>query len=155
MVEIDIKVLESFDIRLIDLIKKLEKENLGNDAAINEWQIPVIIRYGKFIIAQIKNTGEIVGVCECLREWKEKKIAFIHSFYVAKKFRSQGIGKQLLNSVIDILKKEEFESAELTVDIKNKPAVNFYMDFGFAARETRENEYGKGVNRNLMVLNLK
>ncbi len=155
MVEIDIKVLESFNTSLIDLIKKLEKENLGSVAAINEWQIPVIIRYGKFIIAQIKNTGEIIGVCECLREWKEKKIAFIHSFYIVKKFRLQGIGKQLMVSVIDILKKEEFESVELTVDIKNKSAVNFYMDFGFTAREIRENEYGKGVNRNLMVLNLK
>jgi len=155
MVEINIKVLESFDTSLIDLIKKLEKENLGSAAAINEWQIPVIIRYGKFIIAQIKNTGEIAGVCEMLREWKEKKIAFIHSFYVAKKFRLQGIGKQLLTSVIDILKKEKFESVELTVDIKNKPAVNFYMDFGFAVREIRKNEYGKGINRNLMFLNLK
>ena len=152
MLEIEIKTIKDFNPELIENIKKLEIENLGNDAAINEWQIPVIIRYGKFIVAQLKKNGKIIGVCEILREWKETRAVFIHSFYVCVGYRNQGIGKKLLKSTLDILRDENFEQVELTVDAENKAAVNLYKGFGFKAKETRLDEYGVGVNRNLMVL---
>ena len=152
MREIEIKTIKDFSLSLIENIKKLEIENLGKDAAINEWQIPVIIRYGKFIVAQLKKSGKIIGACEILREWKEARIAFIHSFYVCPGYRAQGIGKELLKGTLDILRDENFEQVELTVDAENKLAVNLYEGFGFKAKETRLDEYGAGINRTLMVL---
>jgi len=154
MQEIEIRTIEDFDLTLIENIKKLEIENLGRDAAINEWQIPVIIRYGKFIAARQKESGEIIGACEILREWKNARTAFIHSFYICSRYRKQGIGKKLLKYSLDILKDENFEQAELTVDAENKAAVNLYEGFGFKVREIRTDEYGEGINRNLMVLKL-
>ena len=63
MNDITFAVLNSFDNDLIDKLTKLELENLGAGAALNEWQIPVIIRYGRFIIA--KNPQQkIVGACQ-------------------------------------------------------------------------------------------
>jgi len=153
MSEINFRVLEKFDANLLDILKKLEVENLGSDAAINEWQIPVIIRYGKFITAEL-HSGEIIGVCEIIKEWKEDRAAFIHSFYIKEKYRNQGVGRDLLVYAIKILRNEDFESVELTVDLENKPAVNLYENFGFELKEFRPNEYGKGVNRYLMVLKL-
>jgi ribosomal protein S18 acetylase RimI-like enzyme len=155
MIKIKIKILEGFDNELIELIKNLEKENLGELAALNEWQIPVIIRYGKFIEAIIEATGEIAGICEMLKEWKPGNTAFIHSFYVVEKLRNKGVGSQLLASVIDILKKENFEAAELTVDPGNWAAVNLYDKAGFKEKELEHDEYGKGEDRILMVLKLK
>jgi ribosomal protein S18 acetylase RimI-like enzyme len=152
MQEIEIKTIKDFSLSLIENIKKLEIENLGKDAAINEWQIPVIIRYGKFIVAQLKKSGKIIGACEILREWKETRIAFIHSFYICSGYRAQGIGKKLLKDTLDILRDENFEQVELTVDAENKAAVSLYERFGFEVREARADEYGVGVNRNLMVL---
>jgi ribosomal protein S18 acetylase RimI-like enzyme len=150
--EIEIKVIKDFNLSLIENIKKLEIENLGKAAAINEWQIPVIIRYGKLIVAQLKRSGKIIGVCEIIREWKGTRIAFIHSFYICSKYRAQGIGKKLLKNALDILRDENFEQVELTVDGENKVAVRLYESFGFEVKETRTDEYGKGINRDLMVL---
>ena len=150
--EIEIRTIKDFSLSLIENLKKLEIENLGKDAAINEWQIPVIIRYGKFIVAQLKKSGEIIGACEILREWKEARIAFIHSFYVCAGYRTQGIGKELLKAALDILRNENFEQVELTVDAENKAAVNLYEGYGFKAMGIRLDEYGAGINRTLMVL---
>ncbi|MCL5070594.1 MAG: GNAT family N-acetyltransferase [Actinobacteria bacterium] len=152
MLEIEIRTIKDFSLELIENIKKLEIENLGSDAAINEWQIPVMIRYGKLIVAELKKNGKITGVCEILREWKEDRIAFIHSFYVCTGYRMQGIGKKLLKGALDILRDENFRQVELTVDAENKAAVKLYEDFGFEVKEVRTNEYGLGVDRNLMVL---
>jgi ribosomal protein S18 acetylase RimI-like enzyme len=152
MQEIEIKTIKDFNPELIENIKKLEIENLGKDAAINEWQIPIIIRYGKFIVAQLKKNGKIIGACEILREWKEVRIAFIHTFYIDNEYRAQGIGKKLLKDSLDILRDENFEQVELTVDAENKAAVKLYKGYGFKAMETRPDEYGAGINRTLMVL---
>ncbi len=154
MLEIEIKTVKDFNPELIENIKKLEIENLGKDAAINEWQIPVIIRYGKFIVAQLKKSGKIIGACEILREWKETRVAFIHSFYICNGYRAQGMGKKLLKNTLDILRDENFEQVELTVNVENKAALNLYEGFGFKVGELRSDEYGVGVNRNLMILKL-
>jgi ribosomal protein S18 acetylase RimI-like enzyme len=154
MNEINFRTIEKFDSILLDTIKKLEIENLGSDAAINEWQIPVIIRYGKFIVAEL-GSGEIVGVCEIIREWKEAKVAFMHSFYIKEKYRHKGIGKDLLAYTIKMLMDEGFKIVELTVELENKLAVKLYKDFGFEVKEFRPNEYGDGFNRHLMVLKLR
>jgi len=153
MNRITCRVLESFNNELLEKIKKLEIENLGVDAAVNEWQIPVIIRYGKFLVAE-GDKDEIVGVCEIIRDWKEKKTAFIHSFYIVKKLRRSGIGKKLLAFAIKLLAKENFSSVELTVDPKNSAALNFYRYSGFTVMERRKNEYGNGNDRLLMKLKL-
>ncbi len=153
MDKINFRVLGSFDYKLLDSIKKLEIENLGQDAAINEWQIPVILRYGRILIAE-DSTGTILGVCEMIREWKEKKTAFIHSFYVVEKFRKRQVGKKLLTFALDMLKKEHFLGVELTVDPENAAALNLYRSTGFTVRELRKNEYGKGNDRLLLELQI-
>jgi len=146
---INFRVIRSFNNNFVGIIKKLEKENLGKDAALNQWQIPVIIRYGKFITAENEN-GEIIGVCEALRCWDDKNSAFIHSFYVIRGYRSMGIGKKLLVFVLGLLRWEKFKAVKLTVDPVNIRAINLYRSLGFEIMETEYNEYGKGADRYLM-----
>ena len=153
MNQVTCRILYNFSNQLLEEIKKLEIENLGVEAAINEWQIPVIIRYGKFLVAE-DGSGRILGVCEMLREWREEKTAFIHSFYTARGFRRRGIGRKLLQFAIDILKKESFSSVELTVDPENAAAMDFYKSFGFRVIEKRKNEYGEKKDRLLIALEL-
>jgi ribosomal protein S18 acetylase RimI-like enzyme len=148
---INFRILESFDASLISKLIKLEVENLGPEAAINEWQLPVIIRYGKFVVAENEN-GDIIGVCEMLRQWGQPLNAFIHSFYIEESFRHRGIGKNLLENVIDILKKDGFKSVQLTVDPDNKPALSLYRRFGFVKKLLEIGEYGESRDRILMEL---
>ncbi len=147
--------IKDFDWRLVDRIARLEERNLGRDASINQWGIPVIIRYGKFIAARLSNNdSDIIGVCEIIKTWEENNTAFIHSFYIDKKYRNKSIGKELLQKVIDILKDEGFKSVELTVSPGNEAARCLYKKFGFKKIGFRKNEYGRGVDRNLMRLEL-
>ena len=149
MEKVIFKVLDSFDISLIRRIKKLEVQNLGASAAINEWQIPVIIRYGRFVVAE-DTSGDIIGVCEILRGWKDPASAFIHSFYIIKKYRHQGIGRKLLQFVIDMLKASAFNSVSLTVAPDNNAAARLYLNEGFEIKSILKNEYGPGIDRYLM-----
>lgn len=160
-INIDIEEILNFDYKLVNSIKVLEERNLGKKASINEWVIPVIIRYGKMVVAikkeekkegTIKDSLEIVGVCELIKSWRDKGKAFIHSFYVDRNFRSKGIGKKLLSKVIEMLKAENIKGIELTVDPKNEVAINLYRSFGFGIVEYRKDEYGKGIDRYLMRL---
>jgi len=154
MIDVNIEVVNDFDCQLINTIKILERENLGKEASINQWVIPVIIRYGKLVIAQKIDDSRIVGVCELIKCWENEKIVFIHSFYVDRKFRSKGIGSKLLDGVIKLLKKEDLESIELTVDPENKIAIRLYKNFGFRIVGLRKDEYGMGIDRYLMRLEL-
>ena len=148
---ISFRVLNSFDTSLICKLIKLEVDNLGQEAAVNQWQLPVIIRYGKFVVAENEH-GDIIGVCEMLRQWEQPLDAFIHSFYIEEAFRHRGIGKNLLENVIDILKKDGFKSVQLTVGPDNKPALSLYGSFGFEKKLLEIEEYGEGRDRFLMEL---
>jgi ribosomal-protein-alanine N-acetyltransferase len=148
---ISFRILKSFDANLINKLIKLEVDNLGREAAINQWQLPVIIRYGRFVVAENEH-GDIIGVCEMLRQWVRPLDAFIHSFYVEESYRQRGVGKDLLENVIDILKKDGFRSVQLTVDPDNKPALSLYGRFGFIKKLLEVGEYGEGRDRILMEL---
>ncbi|MEA2015722.1 MAG: GNAT family N-acetyltransferase [Actinomycetota bacterium] len=148
--------IKEFDWKLNERIAELEKKNMGSESSINQWVIPVIIRYGKFIAAVSGNgDSDIIGVCEIIRDWEKEKSAFIHSFYIDGEYRDRGIGKKLLDKVIDILRNENFRTVELTVDPDNKPAVHIYREAGFREIGFRKSEYGRGVDRSLMSLKLK
>ena len=151
--KINFKILKNFDNELVDKIYSLEKENLGIDAALNQWQIPVLIRYGRFIIIET-DKKERIGVCQILRCWHDFKDAFIHSFYIKSEFRSLGIGGRFLKYIIDILIKEGFERIKLTVDPENIHAIKLYKKEGFKIINLLKDEYGKGLDRYMMQLNL-
>lgn len=153
--------IKDIDWRIVDRIAELEKRNFGKDAAINQWVIPVIIRYGKLIVvskdsddSKGNNGSDVIGACEIIKSWKEESTAFIHSFYINKEYRNKKIGKKLLQNVIDILKKSNIEKVELTVDPSNEPAIRLYRGAGFKKTGFRKNEYGRGVDRDLMTLRL-
>ncbi len=150
------KEIKDFDWELTERVVKLEKKNLGRELSINQWVIPVVIRYGKFIAAVNSNDdSDIIGVCEIIKNWEKEKSAFIHSFYVDKEYRNKGIGKNLLKKVIDILENEGFRTVELTIDPDNEVAIHLYSEAGFKKIGFRKSEYGRGVDRSLMSLELK
>jgi len=156
MDNIAIKVLSKVEPEIILELKKLEIENLGRDASINEWIIPVFIKYGKVIVVVKKykyrfhKKEKIIAVNEILKKWDDQKTAFIHSFYVKKAFRNLGIGGFLLKESIDILKKENIEKIELTVAPDNHTAIKLYEKYNFKKVLYLPDIYGEGVHRNLM-----
>ncbi|MBN2073503.1 MAG: GNAT family N-acetyltransferase [Actinobacteria bacterium] len=155
MKDFTVAEITCFDPVLLNDLKELEVRNLGSDAAINQWVIPVIIRYGKFMVVRRTGDSRIAGVCQVLRSFDECKKAFIHSFYVDKGFRRKGIGKLLLEKMLEILQSCGFESVELTVDPSNTAAVRLYSSSGFKKAGSRKDEYGRGIDRYLMRFEIK
>jgi ribosomal protein S18 acetylase RimI-like enzyme len=157
MENISIKVLNDIDTEITLELKKLEISNLGRSASINEWVIPVLIKYGKVITAvknsesDLKEKEKIIGVNELLRKWDDPATVFIHSFYVEKSFRKKGIGSFLLEESIKILKGEKIRKIELTVDSRNLQAVKLYEKFNFKKTDHFKDLYGLGVHRDLMI----
>jgi len=165
MEKIIVKEIKEFDLDLILKIKHLEIENLGKEASINEWVIPVIIKYGKIIAALQKESSnstfvkefrdnEIIGINEMIRKWDDCSCVFIHSFYVRTMNRNSGIGSRLLEESLKILRQSGTSKVELTVDPNNFAAVHLYEKFGFKVTEHIKDLYGKGLDRNIMAKNL-
>jgi ribosomal protein S18 acetylase RimI-like enzyme len=148
-----VKHVKDPDPGLVEALCRMEVGNLGQEAAINQWVLPVIIRYGKLFIA-VNNKDNLIGVCEIIRSYPIPSTAFIHSFYIDGKFRDKGIGKILLEKVLDELKSDLFKEVQLTIDPDNRAASRLYRSFGFKKKGTRKDEYGRGIIRELFSLKL-
>lgn len=149
-----VKQIENPDPELVGTLYRMEIENLGQEAALNHWVLPVIIRYGRIFIAVNRKNDRIIGVCEVMRNYQVPSAAFIHSFYIDRKFRKKGIGKILLQKVLAGLTEASFTEIQLTVDPDNKAASHLYRSFGFEKIAERMDEYGRGIHRDLLSLKL-
>jgi ribosomal protein S18 acetylase RimI-like enzyme len=78
--------------------------------------------------------NELIGMTIIIFEkgQKIKHIANIYGVYVKKKFRGQGISKKIFDEAIKIIKKKKYiKKIKLTVNSKQKPAINLYKKYGF------------------------
>ena len=54
-----------------------------------------------------------------------------HSVYVSENFQSKGIGKQLLQELINLARKQKFHTMIGVIDSENQSSVVFHEKFGF------------------------
>ena len=74
---------------------------------------------------------------------------------VKKKFRCNGIGKKLLENLIDLSKETNLDSLILEVNWKNEPAINLYKKNGFKRIGIRKKYYNNIDDAIIMKLDLK
>lgn len=67
--------------------------------------------------------------------WSGKAI-YLDDLYVSNFYRKQGIGKQLLNSIIDLAKREGCKNVRWLVSNWNLHAIEFYKKTGATIDET-------------------
>jgi len=58
-------------------------------------------------------------------------------------YRNLGVGRKLLEHVLDICTKGKYKSVFLHVQVNNETAISFYQRFGFVIKETKEQYYKK------------
>ncbi|MCG9480081.1 MAG: GNAT family N-acetyltransferase [Actinomycetia bacterium] len=149
---ITVKIVKKYDPELINTLKQMETDSFGVEAAANQWLLPVIINYGRVVVAIRQN--KIIGVCLAFRDWNDSFIAFIHSFHIHKDCRGQGWGDQFFIQVIKLFKADKIKRVQLTVDPQNRPAVELYKKHGFSTQKVKKDEYGSGHDRLAMELKL-
>ena len=81
----------------------------------------------------------------------------IIAILIDKKFRKIGIGRSLLNKLINIAFKKNIQNIFLEVSVENEIAINLYKKFNFVKVGRRKNYYfhnGRKIDANIMRLNL-
>ncbi|MDI6641807.1 MAG: ribosomal protein S18-alanine N-acetyltransferase, partial [Elusimicrobiota bacterium] len=87
---------------------------------------------------QMTSHGTIVGYI-ILRKIQTE--GYIVNFAVKENYRRQGIGKKLLEHIIQFARTKEINQLFLEVRAKNLPAINLYTKFGFEICQFRPKRY--------------
>ena len=147
-----VELLENVDLTLLQRLVRLEKEAF-DVGGLNEWNILPFIRHGRVYVA--KEQQDIIGLIEYMRDWDNPQKSYLVGVSIAKEMRGQGLGTILLHTSLQLLKKENIEEVELTVDPENLAAIKVYEEkLGFVKKDFRLDEYGAGENRLVMILSL-
>lgn len=102
----------------------------------------------KYIKASIEN--KIVGFAGILINYDD---IHVMNIVVRKDCRNNGIGKILMEALIELAKKENKESLTLEVNEKNIPAIKLYEKFNFEKLGIRK-KYYNGID-NAIIMTLK
>ena len=81
----------------------------------------------------------------------------IISIIIDKKFRKVGIGKSLLNKLLNIAVKKKINNIFLEVSVENQIAISLYKKFNFIKVGKRKNYYfqnGRYIDADIMRLTL-
>lgn len=132
----------------IEKIYKNEINSFGVMGGADMWLIKSFIRYGKLYIL-VKNE-KLLSVAQFQKVFHEDGV-FLYGFSTVEKERNKGYAKELLKKVHIELKKESIKKIYLTVDPKNKIAIDLYSKMGYKVLEFEKDEYGEGIDRYLMI----
>jgi [ribosomal protein S18]-alanine N-acetyltransferase len=103
------------------------------------------------ILAEVE--GRIVGY---VLFWFLPEEVDIHNIAVHPDFRRQGIGRLLLEQVVDAARRQERLRVTLDVRFSNGPAQHLYRSFGFVIRGLRKGYYSdNGEDALVMALELR
>ncbi len=87
---------------------------------------------GRYFVVEVD--GEIAGCLLTLREWSDwrnKDVLWIHSVYIAEKFRKQGLYREMYAHLVDLVKRSpDLCGLRLYVDKRNTTASQVYEKLG-------------------------
>ena len=73
---------------------------------------------------------------------------------IEEEWRGNGLGRVLMSECLHQLREEHVREVRLTVEPANSAAIELYLSLGFTRVDRRENYFGPGADRLLMVLPL-
>ncbi|MBK9591885.1 MAG: GNAT family N-acetyltransferase [Crocinitomicaceae bacterium] len=131
---IQIRKAENKDFKLIyNFINELE--NAIFDEKIQQVIFSENLKNENIIYVLAFQNDEPAGFISCHAQWLLHHAALIgeiQEMIVAEKFRSKGVGKLLIEALINIAKSNGINQLEVTSSKKRESAHRFYMREGFA-----------------------
>ncbi len=127
---------------ILELIKELaEYEKLSHEVKTTEDDLKNSLfgnkNYANAILAEYENKP--VGMAIYFNNFSTfvgRPGIYLEDLYVKPEFRGKGIGKSLLEYLINIAKENNFGRVEWAVLDWNEPAINFYKKLGAVPMET-------------------
>ena len=142
---IEIKVMTLDDLKTIKEILISDFDEFWN---YNVFKAELQSENSKYLVAKLNN--EIIGFAGIKIIIDE---ADIMNIVTKKIYRNQGVGALLLNEIINLCKKQNFNSVSLEVNEINSSAIHLYENFGFEKVGNRK-KYYNGSNAILMTKKL-
>ncbi|WP_371366740.1 Mycothiol acetyltransferase [Sporomusa rhizae] len=144
-----VELITTVEHEIVERLVELEQEVFGH-GGMNEWHLVPVIRHGQVFV--IKEADLVIGCIQYMLDWNNPHLAYMIGVSVTRQNRGKGTGTKLLKKSIDMLFADKITEIELTVDSANVVAVKIYKKLGFEVTEFRQNEYGEGHDRLVMVL---
>lgn len=91
-------------------------------------------RQGNYpVIGAVSEHGELMGFASygVFRAWPAYKYSVEHSVYVAASHRGKGIGKRLLQQLIEEARKQDYHVLIGAIDAKNSVSISLHQSLGF------------------------
>lgn len=136
------------DKKRIKRIVDIEEEAFGKNGGVNEWILTPLARYGVVYTLEIDN--EVVSIGEFMQRYQDKEI-FLYGLCTEVNSRGRGYARSLLSLCEQEFRKIGLERISLTVAPDNEIALKLYERLGYKNIELLKDEYGKGVDRLLLM----
>jgi alanine racemase len=134
------------------LILNIDQDAFGENL-LNYWSLVPYFQIGHIFGLFVNNS--LKGFAIFTKMWDNPKRVYLVEIGVNKESQGNGYGSYLLLNSILYLKDNGISTVCLTVDPDpKKPNLYFYTKFGFKKVEERKDEYGHGLDRFFLELDL-
>ncbi|MBD3228773.1 MAG: GNAT family N-acetyltransferase [Candidatus Lokiarchaeota archaeon] len=109
-----------------------------------------------FLVAEKPSSKKIIGfiMVSLTKRFEDRITGLIYAIAINPDFQGHGIGKKLINAVLERLKRRKVPSLYLHVKESNEQAIFFYENLGFEKIDYVEEFYSWGEDAWRMVLKL-
>lgn len=134
-----------------DFIKKLyrlDAESMKYFWTEKQWTDFLELKSSRVIYSEFPRAALLFNLNEI------DEVVHLLKIMVTPNSQRMGIGKKLLNEMIDLLHEEQKKSIFLEVEATNEQAISFYKKSGFVELRTIKQYYSDGSSALSMQLNL-
>ncbi|NHV98231.1 MAG: GNAT family N-acetyltransferase [Thaumarchaeota archaeon] len=156
------------------VIKYAEPEHIPSVIEINRLELPenyppsffmdLLERFPNyFLVAVLTKTGEVIGYVMCRIEtgfpseggFNIVRKGHVVSLAVKRQFHGRGIGKTLMNTVLNEMVRNSIDESFLEVRVNNEKAIRLYKSLGYHVVREIPHYYLDGTSGLLMVKKLR
>jgi ribosomal protein S18 acetylase RimI-like enzyme len=115
---------------------------------LRTYDLAVMAEAGVIFVARIED--EIVGSCQLLRVLDEPDLFYVVGFYVRPEWQGRGLGRKLLDAVMERCRELGARGLILTVAPGNTKAMGLYLSAGFVDQAFVPHFYGEREDRHIL-----
>ncbi|MES2456091.1 MAG: GNAT family N-acetyltransferase [Bacteroidota bacterium] len=104
-----------------------------------------------YVFLMAEDNGTDLGFASFSVLDSDKKIYKLHKLYVLPETHGKGLGKLLMNEVVNLIRNQGGAFLQLNVN-RNNNAAEFYQKAGFVIKETMDLDIGNGYLMNDYVM---
>jgi ribosomal-protein-alanine N-acetyltransferase len=147
--ELTLTRLRRPDPDLLATVAEYDREAFG-DVGLRLCDLAVTAEAGAVYLARVGT--EVVGGCQLLRMLDEPGYLYVVGFYIRPERQARGLGRVLLQALVELCVGLGAEGLVLTVEPDNVRALELYRSAGFVEQDFVPEFYGAGEDR--LVLRL-